>query len=154
VEVIGTVCVLGGVFTRARIRASENWRWSSVSPRFWVLGARGEARALTHAVTEFEGDCVWAGLALIHHVVWLLSSSFLPGCSTAECSPSCVPYSMATSWAGHHSRRGSASENSGRLALARWATRLGAQREYVAGGTLMQMRDRRRRCAGRREQQP
>lgn len=60
-EVIGAVCVLGGAFTRARIRVSEDWRWSSVSPRFWVFGARGEAGALTHAVTEFEGDCVWAG---------------------------------------------------------------------------------------------
>jgi len=61
VEVIGTVCVLGGAFTRARTRVSEDCRWSSVSPRLWVFRGRGEAGALTAAVTEFEGDCVWAG---------------------------------------------------------------------------------------------
>jgi len=30
----------------------------------------------------------------------------------------------------------------------------GSTEKYVAGGTLMQMLDRRRQCAGRREQQP
>ena len=61
VGVIGTVCVLGGAFTRARTRVSEDCRWSSVSALLWVIRAWGEAGALTHAVTEFEGDCVWAG---------------------------------------------------------------------------------------------
>jgi len=61
----------------------------------------------------------------------LLSSSFLPGCSTAFCSPSCVPCSMATSWAGHHSRRGEVLREFGPARARELATRLGAQRSTL-----------------------
>jgi len=61
----------------------------------------------------------------------LVSSSFLPGCSTAECSPSCVPCSMATSWAGHHSRRGEVLPRFGLARARELATRLGAQRSTL-----------------------
>src|SRR5674476_1697822 len=61
----------------------------------------------------------------------LLSSSFLPSCSTAECSPSCVPCSMATSWAGHHSRRGEVLREFGPARARELATRLGAQRSTL-----------------------
>ena len=60
---------------------------------------------------------------------------------------------MATSWAGHHSRRGGPARiRAGPRSRA--GNSSGSTEKYVAGGTLMQMLDRRRQCAGRREQQP
>jgi hypothetical protein len=113
--------------------------WSRVGAtvrRLWVLVGMVEQKLLRVRAdgTSTSGQSTAIRLPLRcsgRGALLLLSSSFLPGCSTAECSPSCVPYSMATSWAGHHSRRVRSCKNSGRIALARWATRLGAQRSTL-----------------------
>jgi hypothetical protein len=136
--------------------------WSRVGAtvcRLWVLVGMVEQKLLRvpEAGTSTSSQSTAVRLPLRcsgRGALLLMSSSFLLGCSTAECSPSCVPCLMATSWAGHHSRRWEVLPEFGPARAREVGNSSGSTEKYVAGCTLMQMLDRRRQCAGRREQQP